>query len=129
MTLPRTVSDVLTEHVTFEVECIDRMSLNCYVPGLQYPAGLVGYVHHQLGLPTASTAPLAKITEAFDAAVHRFTRDHQVPWVHFAKGRRKDDVMHSYLAEFEAAGATEGCCSSGGPRRRPGCSAREASPP
>jgi hypothetical protein len=98
MTLPRTVSDVLTEHVTFEVECIDRMSLNCYVPGLQYPAGLVGYVHHQLGLPTASTAPLAKITEAFDAAVHRFTRDHQVPWLHFAKGRRKDDVMHSYLA-------------------------------
>lgn len=75
-------------------------------------------MHHQLGLPTASTAPLAKITEAFDAAVHRFTRDHQVPWVHFAKGRRKDDVMHSYLAEFEAAGATEGCCSSGGPRRR-----------
>lgn len=25
MTVPRTVSEVLSEHVTFEVECIDRM--------------------------------------------------------------------------------------------------------
>jgi len=28
MTLPRTVADVLTDHVVFEVECIDRMYLN-----------------------------------------------------------------------------------------------------
>ncbi len=62
MNLPRSVSDVVAEHVTFEVECIDRMYLNVYVPGLQYPPGLVGYVHRQLGLPIASTAPLAKIT-------------------------------------------------------------------
>jgi len=44
MNLPRNVSEVVAEHVTFEVECIDRMFLNVYVPGLQYPAGLVGYV-------------------------------------------------------------------------------------
>ena len=31
MTLPRTVADVLSEHVAFEVECIDRMYLNVYV--------------------------------------------------------------------------------------------------
>ena len=34
MTLPRTVADVLSEHVAFEVECIDRMYLNVYVPQL-----------------------------------------------------------------------------------------------
>jgi len=79
-----------------------------YVPGLQYPAGLVGYVHHQLGLPIASTAPLGKITERFVAAVHRFARDQQVPWVDFAKGQRKDDVMHEYQTRFVAAGRTEG---------------------
>ena len=28
MTLPRTVADVLAEHVVFEVECIDRMYLS-----------------------------------------------------------------------------------------------------
>lgn len=108
MTLPRTVSDVLTEHVTFEVECFDRMYLNCYVPGLQYAHGLVGYVHRQLGLPIASTAPLAKISKAFDAAIHQFSDDQKVPWVNFTKGQRKDDVQHEYLADFEVAGRTEG---------------------
>jgi hypothetical protein len=108
MTLPRTVAEVLTEHVVFEVECIDRMYLNVYVPGLQYAPGLVGYVHQQLGLPIASTAPLAKITDAFTAAVHRFAIDQGVPWVDFVKGQRKDDVMHEQLAGFEAAGRTEG---------------------
>lgn len=108
MTLPRTVADVLTEHVTLQVECIDRMYLNVYVPGLQYAAGLIGYVQRQLGLPIASTAPLAKITDAFSAAVRRFAADQGVPWVDFAKGQRKDDVMHEYLADFQAAGRTEG---------------------
>ena len=100
MTVTRSVADVLSEHVTFEVECIDRMFCNAYVPGLQYAAGLVAYVHRQLGLPIASTAPLARTTEAFDKAVHRFARDHGLPWVDFAKGQRKDDIAHQHLARF-----------------------------
>ena len=75
MTVARSVRDVLTEHVVFEVDCVDRMYCNVYVPQLQYAAGLVGYVQRQLGLPIASTAPLARITDAFDKAVHRFARD------------------------------------------------------
>ena len=59
MTVARSVRDVLTEHVLFEVDCVDRMYCNVYVPQLQYAAGLVGYVHRQLALPIASTAPLA----------------------------------------------------------------------
>lgn len=108
MTLPRSVADVLSDHVLFEVECIDRMYLNVYVPGLQYAAGLVGYVHRQLGLPIASTAPLAKITDRFAADMHAFASRERLPWVDFARGQRKDDVMHEYLAAFEASGQTEG---------------------
>ena len=70
MNVPRSVADVLSDHVVFEVDCIDRMYCNVYIPGLQYAAGLVGYVHQQLGLPIASTAPLAKISDRFSAAVH-----------------------------------------------------------
>src|SRR5258707_2840310 len=103
MTLPRTVADVLSDHVVFEVECIDRMYLNVYVPQLQHAGGLVGYVQRQLGLPIASTAPLARITDRFSAAVRRFAEREQVPWVDFAKGQRKDDVMHEHLADFGAA--------------------------
>ena len=103
MTVARTVAEVLSEHVQFSVECIDRMYLNVYQPKLQYPAGLVGYVQRQLGLPIASTAPLARITDRFVAAVHRFALSEQIPWVDFVKGQRKDEVMHQQLAKFTAA--------------------------
>jgi hypothetical protein len=108
MTLPRTVSDVVAEHTVFEIECIDRMYLNVYVPGLQHAGGIVGYVQQHLGLPIASTAPLGKITEAFSAAMRRFAVDQGVPWVDFVKGQRKDDIMLEHLARFEAADRTEG---------------------
>jgi hypothetical protein len=120
MTLPRTVAEVVAEHVVFGVECIDRMYLNVYVPQLQYAAGIVGYVHHQLGLPVASTAPLGKITDVFSAAMHRFAREQGVPWVDFLKGQRKDDVMHEHLAAFTAAGRTEGVLFIGRAQERTG---------
>lgn len=100
MTVARSVADVLSEHVLFEIDCIDRMYCNVYVPKLQYAVGVVGYVQRQLGLPIASTAPLARITEAFDKAVHRFAHDNAIPWVDFAKRQRKDDIAHEYLAGF-----------------------------
>jgi hypothetical protein len=103
MNLARSVADVLAEHVTFEVECIDRMYCNVYVPRLQYAAGLVGYVHHQLGLPVASTVPLGAITDRFVGQVHAFAAANNIAWVDFVKGQRKDDVMAEHLAGFTAA--------------------------
>jgi hypothetical protein len=39
MSLPRSVAEVLAEHVTLEVEGIDRMYLNVYIPELQREQG------------------------------------------------------------------------------------------
>jgi hypothetical protein len=103
MTVARTVADVLDDHTVFEIECIDRMYLNVYVPQLQYAAGLVGFVHRQLGLPIASTAPLGKISDAFTAGIRRYARDQGVPMIDFVRGQRKDDVMHEHLSSFTAA--------------------------
>jgi hypothetical protein len=75
MTLPRSVAEVLSDHVLLEVECIDRMYLNVYVPQLQYATGLVSYIHKHLGMPVASTAALAPISEAFTTSVRAFARD------------------------------------------------------
>jgi hypothetical protein len=100
MTLPRTVADVLSDHVAFEVECIDRMYLNVYVPQLQYATGLVSYIHRRLGMPVASTAALAPVSEAFTRSVRSFAAGCGIPWVDFAKGQRKDDVAREYLAGF-----------------------------
>jgi len=102
MTLPRTVADVLSDHVVFEVECIDRMYLNVYVPTLQTELALVSYLRGQLGCQVTSTAPLAAVSDAFAAAIRRFARDHQVPVVDFVRGQRKDDVMQERLGAFTA---------------------------
>ena len=103
MTLPRSVADVLSDHVVFEVECIDRMYLNVYVPQLQRELGLIGYLHDRLGCTVNSTAPLSRVSDAFVAAIGRYGREHQVPVVHFAKGQRKDDVMQQFLAGHDGS--------------------------
>jgi hypothetical protein len=108
MTLPRSVSDVVAEHTLFEIEAIDRLLLNLYVPTLQHPRALVGYVHTQLGLPIASTAPLAAVSARFEQAIHAFAVAQGIPVVHLVKGQRKDDVAHQYLESFLAGGRREG---------------------
>ena len=60
MTLPRSAADVLARHVVFELECIDRVYCNLYVPKLQRDLGVVGFIREHLGMPVASTAALAE---------------------------------------------------------------------
>src|SRR4051794_19554315 len=44
MTVTRSVSDVLDDHVVFEVESIDRMYLNVWQPRLAYGGGVQGFI-------------------------------------------------------------------------------------
>ena len=88
MTVARSVADVVSEHVVFEVDCIDRMYLNVYVPGLQSRARAGRLRASAVGIAGRLPASLARITDAFSAAVHRLARDHGVPWVDFVKGQR-----------------------------------------
>jgi hypothetical protein len=102
MTVARSVSDVLDDHVTLEVECIDRMYLNVYQPRLQHVNGVVWFFRGHRGATFASSALMDPISKAFVASIHRFCRERDVPMVEFARGQRKDDVAHEYLARFQA---------------------------
>ena len=108
MTLPRSAGDVLADHVLFEVESIDRMYCNLYVPQLQRAEGIVGFIRGHLGKPIASTAVIAPMSRDFTERLRSFADDRAIPRVDFARGQRKDDVMHEHLAAFQAAGRTEG---------------------
>lgn len=108
MTVARSVADVLDEHVTLEVECIDRMYLNVYQPRLQHVNGVVWFFRGHREATFASSALMDPITKDFVGAIHRFCRDTSVPLVDFARGQRKDDLAHEYLVEFEAAAGSEG---------------------
>src|SRR5215472_5652434 len=108
MTLPRSVADVVSRHVLFEIESIDRMYCNLYVPQLQRAEGLLAFIHGHLGHPIASTSVIAPMSRDFLARLAAFAGTHGIPRIDFARGQRKDDVMHEYLAAFDAAGRTEG---------------------
>ena len=102
MSLPRSVAEILREHVTLEVEGIDRMYLNAYVPGLQYESGVAAFFRRHRGHPFASSALMDPISKAFVAAIHTFVHAQGVPLITFEKGQRKDDVMAEHLTRFTA---------------------------
>ena len=100
MSLPRTVGQILRDHTTLEVQSIDRMYLNVYVPGLQYESGVAAFFRSHRGQPFASSALMAPMSKAFVAAIEGFVAEHALPLIAFAKGQRKDDVMAQHLARF-----------------------------
>lgn len=100
MTVARSVADVLTDHVTLEVECIDRMYCNVYQRRLQHAAGVVWFFRGHRGATFASSALMDPMTKAFVAAVRKFAAEGNIPMVDFTKGQRKDDLAHAYLANF-----------------------------
>ena len=97
----KNVAEILTNHVTFELEAIDRMYLNAYVPSLQTGAGLVYFLKTQLGVRVPSTVMVAPMSERFVAAFERLVETQGLDLVTFEKGQRKDDVAQQYLATFQ----------------------------
>src|SRR5512144_1802014 len=100
MTLPRTVAQVLNDHVTLQVEGIDRMYLNVYQPRLQTDRGVAAFFRFHRGETFASSALMAPMSAAFIGAVDRFVEQEQIPLITFAKGQRKDDIAQEHHAQF-----------------------------
>jgi len=96
----RNVAEILTNHVTFELEAIDRMYLNAYVPSLQTGGCVVYFLQTQLGVQVPSTVMVAPMSQRFVAAIERFVTTEGVELIAFEKGQRKDDVAQQYLATF-----------------------------
>src|SRR5450631_3872318 len=100
MTLPLSAAEVLGEHVVFELECIDRVYCNAYVPKLAYPGGVATFFTKHRGATFASTCLADPISKQFVAAIQRFAAVREIPIVRFEKGQRKDDVAQEQLARF-----------------------------
>lgn len=101
MSVPQTVTEVLRDHVTLEVESIDRMYLNVYVPQLQHERGVVKFFRQHRGATFASSALMAPMTHAFVKAMDDFAKVNEISVVRFAKGQRKDEIAAEHLARFQ----------------------------
>jgi hypothetical protein len=99
-----TVNDVLDGHVVLDIECLDRIYLNAYVPILQSSGQVVAFMTQHLGMPIPSPALMEKISTRFRRAVESFASANGIPWVRFGKDDRKIDVMQPYLDRQAATG-------------------------
>ena len=119
-----TVNDVLDGHVGLDMECLDRIYLNGYVPNLQVGGQVVSFLTQHLGNPIPSPAILEKIGTAFRRAVASFADDNHIPVVRFGKDDRKIDVMRPYLAAQARDRPGRGGRDRGGAGVRSRCSPR-----
>ena len=101
MNVAHSVAEILTDHVTFELESIDRMYLNVYIPELQYEGGVVKFFHGHRSQPIASSVLMSPMTKSFVAATEGFAKEHEVPLIEFEKGQRKEEVMAEQLRHFD----------------------------
>lgn len=105
MTISLTAAEVLKNHVNLELECIDRMYLNVYVPQLQRASGVASFFRFHLGHRFASSVLMDPISKRFVEGIKHFAEKEDVDIVPFCKGLRKDDVTAEYIKSFEG---TEG---------------------
>ena len=96
-----TVNEMLDGHAGLDLECMDRIYLNGYVPNLQVGGQVVSFMTAHLGLPIPSPAVMEKIGTVFRRDVDAFAREHRIPVVRFAKGARKAGAIH--LGNFGAS--------------------------
>ena len=90
------IPELLHDHVTLEIECLDRLYLNGYIGRLATSGGLVTFMQQQLGKPIPSPVVLGQVTEKFRAAVKAQAEQQQIPVYQFNHKERKDDIANDF---------------------------------
>ncbi len=101
MSLPRTVADVIDQHVTLELESLDRVYLNVYQPKLQTPRSVFYFLREYHGEGAVSSRKMKAITDRFLGSIDNYCQKHDVPLIRFEKGQRKEDLAAEYYARFD----------------------------
>ena len=94
------VAEVLSEHTALELECMDRLCLNAYVPMLQSGAGTAYFFRKIRGNPVPSSALMAPMTRRFVSALERYAQREGVDLIRFDRGERKDARTQAYLRHW-----------------------------
>ena len=98
--ITQTVEELLTDHVTLDVEGIDRIYLNAYQPMLQTGGGVSAFFKGHRGAKVVSTTLMAPMSRAFVAEIEQFAKMENIEMVRFKKGERKDTITQQRLQQF-----------------------------
>jgi hypothetical protein len=116
-----TVNELLDGYVALDVDCLDRVYLNGYVPNLQVGGQMASFMTAHLGYPIPPPAIMEKMGTVFRRAVRGFADTNHIPVVRFHKGDRKIDFMGRHLSARAATGRS-GVVRSGWRRSTRTCS-------
>ena len=97
MSIPRSVAQILSGHVTLGLEGIDPMYLNVYEPGCNARREWRGLFGSTAVIGSPPACWMDPISKAFVERLGTFSTQHAIPVVAFGKGERKDDVAARYL--------------------------------
>jgi len=104
------INEVLEGHVSLEIDCVDRLYLNAYVPNLQVGPQVNHFLERHLGFPLGSPALIEKIGNRFRREVKAFAESQAIPILQLKKpdrsrwDDRKLDHVRPYLDRAEREG-------------------------
>lgn len=103
MVQPININEVLDGHVAMQLDCIDRIYLNAYIPNLQVAGQVVTFLTEHLGYPIPSPALFKKIGDRFREQVKSFAEKEGIPIIRLRRpdrtrwDDRKLDHVRPYL--------------------------------
>jgi hypothetical protein len=93
------VHELIRDHVTLSIRCLDRLYLHAYMPKLQTSGGLCYFLRDHLGHPIPSPALFAPMLDRFVGAIKTYAATHATPLITFERGQRKDDIVAAHRAQ------------------------------
>ena len=100
MSLPTCVADVIQQHVSLTVECVDRLYLNVIQSRLQVECGIAYFFRQHRGERFATAKTMAGLTWPFVAAIEQFAQAQGLDLISFGRRQRKDELAREYLSKF-----------------------------
>jgi len=85
--MPR-INELLGDHVTLEVGCLDRVYLNGYIHTLQLPDQLIALLVQHCKQKISSPALLHQMTQKSVKNIKRYAEENHVPVVYFEHRKR-----------------------------------------
>jgi hypothetical protein len=90
------IHELIRDHVTLSIRCLDRLYLHAYMPKLQTSGGLCYFLRDHRGHPIPSPALFKPLHDGFIAAIKAYATRQAVPLIEFERGQRKDDVVAAH---------------------------------
>ena len=106
------INEVLDGHIALDLDCLDRIYLNAYVPNLQVGGQVVTFLTQHLGNQVPSPALFKRIGDRFRQAVVAFAQERAIPLLRLKRPDRTrwDDRKLDHVRPHLEQAQREGRC-------------------